>query len=261
MLESDGMTTPSTRFGRVRLGGSAPLLPHLADFYGDRLGLGLSLRKGRELAVEVGESVLEFDAVGGSPFYHFALLGPGNRFGEMLEWAGERVKLLPERKTGDVVFDFAHWDAKACYFHDPSGNIVELIAHRAVGEARATGAFTAGELLGVSEIGLVGDPPALAGALERELGLEVWSGTVTGERSLAFVGEQARTLILCRPGRPWLPTTRPAEAHPVAVVLAGQAPGEGSLEGGGRGRSSGNSMVDRPSVTASRSFRYVPPGG
>ena len=87
---------------------------------------------------------------------------------------------------------------EACYFHDPAGNIVELIAHHGVGEAGNTGTFGAGELLGVSEVGLVCDPPSLAEALERELGLEVWDGTVEGEGRLAFVGEKARTLILCR---------------------------------------------------------------
>ena len=107
------------------------------------------------------------------------------------------------------MFDFTNWDAKAVYFHDPAGNIVELIAHRGVGEAGATGAFAPSELLGVSEIGLVCDPPSLAAALERELGLEVWDGTVEGEGRLAFVGAKARTLILCRAGRPWLPTGGP----------------------------------------------------
>ncbi len=233
MLESDAMTTP-TRFLRVRLEAAASRTPDLADFYSDRLGLRPTKPNGGGLAIDVGGSVLEFRAAPGSPFYHVALLGPGNRFEAMLEWAREGTDLLPDGKTGDVVFDFPHWDAQACYFHDPAGNIVELIAHRAFGATGATGTFTAGELLGISEIGLVGDPPAVAGALERELGLEVWSGSVTGERSLAFVGEQARTLILCRPGRPWLPTGRPAEAHPVEVVLAGEAAGEVSLAGGVR---------------------------
>ena len=76
-------------------------------------------------------------------------------------------------------------------------------------------------MLGLSEVGLVCDPPSLAEELERELGLEVWDGAVEGEGRLAFVGEKARTLILCRAGRGWLPTGRPAEAHPVEVTLSG----------------------------------------
>ena len=148
-------------------------------------------------------------------------------------WARERVELLPDSETGEPVFDFTNWDAEAVYFHDPAGSIVELIAHHGLGETGATGAFAPAELLGVSEVGLVCDPPSLAGALERELGLEVWDGTVAGEGRLAFVGEKGRTLILCRAGRPWLPTGRPAEAHPVEVVLSGAVAGSVPLDAGG----------------------------
>jgi len=86
----------------------------------------------------------------------------------------------------------------------------------------------------VSEVGLVCDPPPCAEALERKLGLGVWDGTVVGAGRLAFVGEKARTLILCRAGRPWLPTGRPAEAHPMEVVLAGAREGVVPLGAGGQ---------------------------
>lgn len=210
----------------------AALVGATAAFYGDRLGLSASVSDGERVAVEVGESTLELRPSRGEPFYHLALLVPGDRFEAAFAWAAERVRLLPERVSGEVVFDFAFWNALACYFHDPGGTIVELIAHRGVGASGAAGAFRAEELLGLSEVGIVGDPPTDAATLERELGLEVWDGTVEGERSLAFVGEQARTLILCRRGRPWLPTGRPAEPHPVDVELAGAREGSVELAGG-----------------------------
>jgi hypothetical protein len=55
----------------------------------------------------------------------------------------------------------------------------------------------------------------------------VWSGSAEPD-SLAFVGEKARTLILCPVGRGWLPIGRRAESHPVDVTLTG--PPEGTLE-------------------------------
>jgi catechol 2,3-dioxygenase-like lactoylglutathione lyase family enzyme len=228
MLQSGVMP----RLLHLRLCAPGALLPDLAAFYGERLGLPVS-RRSDAFAVEVGESVLELHAVEGAPFYHLALLVPGDRFEAALAWCRERLELLPDRETGDPVFDFANWDAHALYFHDPAGSIVELIAHRGIGGGGATGPFGAEELLGVSEVGIVCDPPVLAAALERELGLEVWDGTVEGEARLAFVGEQARTLILCRPGRPWLPTGRPAEPWPVEVVLAGSPEGVVELGAGG----------------------------
>lgn len=216
------MATPILR---ATLEVASPLVGEMSAFYGGRLGLPTAVDTDA-VHVEVGESTLGLRAAPGDPFYHIALLVPGDRFDAALAWAAERVELLPERESGEVVFDFEFWDAFACYFHDPAGTIVELIAHRGLGEAGATGPFGAAELLGLSEVGIVGDPPVDAAALERELGLEVWDGGVEGERSLAFVGEKARTLILCRAGRPWLPTGRSAEAWPVEVVVAGGPAGE-----------------------------------
>lgn len=221
------------RIVQLRLDASAPLLPELASFYEGSLGLPSARFDASSLTIEVGESVLEFRAGSGSPYYHLALLVPGDRFDAALDWVEGRVELLPDAETGDPVFDFTSWHAKAVYFHDPAGSIVELIAHHGIGASGALGAFSPDELLGVSEIGLVCDPPSLAASLERALELEVWDGTVEGEGRLAFVGEKARTLILCRPGRPWLPTGRPAEAHPVEVTIAGARPGSVPLAAGG----------------------------
>jgi D-alanyl-D-alanine carboxypeptidase len=219
--------TPAVRFARVTLEAPADRLQALGDFYGERLGLP---HEGPSLSV--GETRLEFGAGAGAPFYHFALLVPGNRFEAALEWARGRAELLPWPDADEVVFDFGNWSAKACYFHDPAGNIVELVAHGGIGENGAQGEFRAGELLGVSELGLVGDQRAMAATLEDELGLALWDGTVDEPGALAFVGEKARTLILAPPGRGWLPTGRPAERHEVEAVLADATKGDAALEDG-----------------------------
>lgn len=130
-----------------------------------------------------------------------------------------------------MLFEFENWSGRACYFHDPAGNIVELIAHQGIGETGARGPFAGDELLGFSELGLVGDTATMAADLERLLGLHLWAGSVE-EGRLGFVGEQARTLILSPAGRGWLPTGRPAEPHPVEVVLSGPEEREAVLDGG-----------------------------
>lgn len=216
-------------FLHVRLRAPARLLPALADFYGDRLGMDRLEQTQNLVAVRVGKTRLEFLPSATEPFYHFALLAPGNRFGELLTWAGERAALLPATDSREVVFDFTDWGAQACYFHDPAGNIVEVIAHGGVGETSAGGSFAADELLGFSELGLVGDTGEMSSLLSRTLGLELWDGAVDTEDRLAFVGEPARTLILSPAHRPWLPTGRPAEAHPVEAVLSGFPAGEALL--------------------------------
>ncbi len=219
------------RFVHVSLRAPADRLSALSDFYRRELGLDLLASTAEEARFTIGETALTFVAGPGEPFYHFALLVPGDRFAEALEWARARTQLLPDPRSGEVVFDFEDWDAYACYFHDPGGNIVELIAHRGLGGERpGKGAFRAGELLGISELGLVGDPVAMAELLCSRLGLELWDGTLAGPGRLAFVGERARTLILSDAGRGWLPTGRPAEVHDVDAVLSGSPEAEVVIE-------------------------------
>jgi hypothetical protein len=213
------------------------LVPELTAFYSGTLGLGSVPAVTGAVAVAVGETTLEFRAGVGRPFYHCAFLVPGDRFDAAHRWAAERVAILPDADTGEEVFDFEHWDAQALYFHDPAGSIGELIAHRGIGASGVTGCFHPDELLGVSEVGIVGDPPLLADALAQTFALRVWSGSVSEEGRLGFVGEKGRTLILSRAGRPWLPTGRPAEAHPVELVLTGVDDGEVRLRSGGVVRS------------------------
>jgi catechol 2,3-dioxygenase-like lactoylglutathione lyase family enzyme len=191
------------RFVEVTLAAPADL----ADFYAGTLGLPVA-----DHAVRIGETTLRFEISEDEPFYHFALLVPGDRFDAALAWARERVELL-----GDV-FDFDNWDALAVYFHDPAGNIVELIAHHGLEENGREGAFDPKELVGVSELGIVGDKQRELAALETR-GLRLWDGTMEEPDRLAFVGEKGRTLILASPGRGWLPTGRRAEPHPVEFVL------------------------------------------
>ena len=92
------------------------------------------------------------------------------------------------------------------------------------------GPFTAEELPGVGEVGLVGpDRPAMAAALE-PLGIELWSGTLDNP-GLAFMGGRDGVVILSEPGRGWLPTGRPAEIWPAEVVVEGERDAEATLPG------------------------------
>ena len=230
------------RIARVRLSAPAGTAPALAAFYGGTLGLAVASAQDGAVRVRVGESELVFVEDDGTPFYHLALLVPGDRFEAALAWARERVELLPDADTGEEVFDFGFWDGTAVYLHDPAGSILELIAHRGMEEQGRDGPFAPEELVGISEIGLVGDTGALAAALAQGLGLELWDGAAGVDGRLAFVGEKARTLILCPPGRGWLPTGRPAEPHPVAVELDGVGMGVAALPDGQRVSGAGTGL-------------------
>lgn len=219
------------RFVEVNLSAPADRLDELRTFYGqilDRVWSADGATGGH-----VGESQLVLTADEGNPFFHVALLVPGDRFPAAYRWAAGALELVPDRTTGDAIFDFPDWDAQAVYFHDPAGNIMELIAHRGLVENGMTGGFDPSELAGISEVGVVGDPPQLVDAIRSGLGLDLWDGGVDRPGGLAFVGERGRTLIVGRPGRGWMPTGRPAEAHRLTVTLDAPRGGEVRLSAGG----------------------------
>jgi catechol 2,3-dioxygenase-like lactoylglutathione lyase family enzyme len=203
------------RFAHVTLAASSARISALVNFYGRRLGLTVGQTEAGRIALAIGETTLELASGAGEPFYHVALLVPGDRFDAALAWARDRIELL-----GDV-FQSDDWDSRAVYFHDPAGSILELIAHHGLEENGRSGEFAAEELVGFSELGIVGDKTELLRRLGTS-GLQMWDGTVEAPNLLAFVGEKGRTFILAPPGRGWMPTDRPAEAHPVAAVVESQ---------------------------------------
>lgn len=206
------------RFTEVTLAGPAGL----PAFYRDVLGLPLDGD-----GIRIGETTLRFEPAGGEPFYHFALLVPGDRFDAAHAWARKKVDVLPDPGSGDEVFDFSNNAAKAFYFHDPAHNIVELNAKRGIGEKGKRGEFAAEELLGLAELGIVGDPAELLVELE-SLGLEVWQGSLDEPGRLLFVGDRRCTFILAPRGRGWLPLGRPADPHPIDAHV--EAPRHGRVE-------------------------------
>jgi hypothetical protein len=214
----------------VRLALPAHAAADMSRFYCDHLGFLHTEPSNTEdlIAIRIGKTALRFTAAasGSEPFYHFALLAPGDRFEAALAWLAERSELLPDPDTGDIVFDFDNCGALACYCLDPVGNILEVIAHRGLGEKGSGGAFRTSEFLGLSEVGLVvPNKPDAASQLTRETDLQVWDGDLDDSERLVFLGERGRTLILSPAGRGWLPTGRLAEPHPVEVVVAGSRPG------------------------------------
>ena len=88
------------------------------------------------------------------------------------------------------MFDFDNWDARAVYFEDPAGNIVELIAHHGLEENDRMGRSRRSELVGFSELGLVGDLLACCESSRRSAsssGTERWKAT-GGSASSANAG-------------------------------------------------------------------------
>ena len=220
-------------FLHVKLDAEQARAAPLRRFYADELGFPEVRGKGTRPVFAVGPTIIEFTPVSrGRPFYHFALRVPRNRFSAASAWLAKRTELLRDQESGETTFRFDNWNAHACYALDPCGNIVELIAHHELPEEVPKGtAFSADELLGVCELGLVGaDTRKMASALVA-LGIPLWDGTVDEPGRLAFMGDREGVLILAPEGRGWMPTGRAAERHPVEALVSGERDADATLPG------------------------------
>ena len=127
-------------------------------------------------------------------------------FADAVEWARGQADLIED----DVPFEA--WRARAAYYFDPAGNLVELIAReRAPGDEL---------LIEVSEVGLpVADVGAAVDFFEAELGLPHFSGD---RESFSAVGDDHGLFIVVPVGRDWLFTDRPSSDAPVRVTIEGR---------------------------------------
>lgn len=160
------------------------------------------------LCLEVGRSVLEFrPSKGAEGGVHFAIDVPVSRFDEVAEWAEQEIGLVSDA-SGQTRFRFESWQANACYFLDPAGNLGEFIA-RAERSYPDTSRF-----ISLSEIGLVVEDVASTRFSLARLGIEPYGEP--GE-DFAAVGDPDGLFIVVSEGRGWYPNGTPARSLPVLV--------------------------------------------
>ncbi|MDN4523842.1 VOC family protein [Fictibacillus fluitans] len=195
-------------------------------FYHEVLGLPLlkSSLPG-SLSFGAGDSVLTFLEGAEESYYHFAFTVPDNRFSQAKEWASSLVPLNPVEDKDEIYF--ANWDAHACYFYDPAGNIVELIARHSLNNGTQH-PFTSRDILNISEIGMpVNDVKAAAEYLQKELNLDIYHND---SATFAPLGDADGLLILSDKKRNWLGSGKKANIYPVDIIL-GDGKTKTSLDG------------------------------
>jgi len=168
----------------------------LQTFYGEVLSLPWR-RDGGLLTVQVGSSVLEFEAGASGQPQHFAFNVPPDRFAETKAWLAARTTLHRDA-GGDDEFGFEDWQARAAYFRDPDGHILEIIARQTLVTSAP------GPLLSISEVGLaVADVEGTVAALEG-IGLSPYREP---SPTFAAMGDERGLLIVVPAHRLWFPDT------------------------------------------------------
>ena len=188
-------------------------LEELASFYASQLKMPVETSDRDRIRITIGETILVFQRSVEHAYYHFAINIPAGQIEAAHHWLQSRVALLPFQ--GKEILEFPHWQARALYFLDPAGNIVELIARDAISGPEMQ-EDQAPVYLSVSEIGL---PTEEVGQkvlhLQQSYGLPQYDGDL---HRFSAVGDPNGLFIVVKAEeKNWLPTEIPARPFPVSI--------------------------------------------
>lgn len=188
-------------------------------FYSELLGLQTKNKNQNSISFLAGQSTLTFIKSNKlKPKYHFAFNIPRNKLDEAIIWTSAKLDLI-KNADNEIVSNFESWNAKAIYFYDNNGNILEFIARFDLDNA-ADEAFDISSIQSISEIGIVTDAPIkLADKLVKEKNLYFFA---KGSKSEKFVtlGSDNGLIIIVETNRKWYPTEQEAEKHFTKIKIS-----------------------------------------
>ncbi len=190
-----------------------------AKFYTEVLELKIACKDQNSISFEAGQSTLTFIQSNKlSPQYHFAFNIPANKLEEAIAWASARLDLIENPENG-IVANFESWNAKAIYFCDNNGNILEFIARFDLRNSSKK-LFDSSCILLISEIGIVADFPInLADQLMEEYHLNFFEKGIKTEEFVT-VGDDNGLFIIAATNRIWYPTAQQAKKYFAKVKIS-----------------------------------------
>jgi len=194
-------------------------LERAEQFYTGMLGLKILNKSADSISFSAGSSVLTFiETREQNPVYHFAFNIPCNKLEEAVTWLSSKTKIIETPETG-IIADFRAWNAKAFYFFDTNGNILECIARFDL-DNKSGLPFTGSSILSVSEIAVAADDVAQAAAqLISALNIPVFSKQPL-QQNFGALGDNNGLIILSKTGRNWYPTEMPAEKYFSVIAMS-----------------------------------------
>lgn len=199
---------------------SSSNIESIRDFYSQSLDFQ-ELRYGsKEVIYQIGNSTLKFVQKDNSQPYHFAINISTDHVEDAHRWLSERVSLIPDGVN--EIIEFESWNARALYFYDVDGNIVELIARRNL-NYRSDEEFTPAQFCEVSEIGIAIHPiQNIVNGIKSQLGLSPYKGE--SDRFTAIGTETGLFICIDPELKKWYPPMDEAipSAFEASVEIDGQ---------------------------------------
>ncbi|AJC46312.1 VOC family protein [Xanthomonas sacchari] len=176
--------------------------------------------------VRIGWSRLELTPRAEVGSVHLAFNLPPARFDAACDWLSQRAAPLPDAQGTTRFALGGAWQSQSVYFAGPDGAVLELIARAPLPAPPAPqGAFSARELLCISEVGLPSaQVPSVVATAQQEIGLRPLQ---VPSAEFAALGDHTGLLIVVDTRRRWFPQQQQLPfAHGVEVVVDGVRPGQ-----------------------------------
>lgn len=183
-------------------------------FYTKKFDFEILSESDEEVSLAVGESILTFrENRLKKPYYHFAFNIPFGALELAANWVRTKVEVITTSE-GEIQ-KFKDWKARAVYFLDPAGNIVELIGRKRISGDSPT-KFSKSEIMNISEVGLPVTHVREAYEQISELtGLEKFD--CTGSSFCAGGTDEGLFIIVDKTQKTWFPTNEVVKTFPLTV--------------------------------------------
>ena len=187
-------------------------------FYSKILGFETEKKSTELLKFKIGNSKLTFKKTEiENPVYHFAFEIPQNLFEQSIIWISNKTELI-KFENNSVITEFENWNAKATYFFDNNGNILEFIA-RFDNEKSEKTEFDVNQIQNISEIAFVTkNVTEFAETLIQKYGLKYFAKQIQ-RNDFSVIGENTGLFILVEENRTWYPTQIKAEKYLTKVKM------------------------------------------
>jgi catechol-2,3-dioxygenase len=187
-------------------------------FHHQILGFPIIIEEKNFISFQAGFSLLTFqETKEKNPVYHFAFNIPCNKIEEALHWLELKTEIIKADEETEIV-DFKNWNAKAVYFLDNNGNILELIARSDL-KNEDNKEFTSNSFISISEMAIVIDNVVkTATDLIQSLNISYFDKQKPAEE-FAALGDDNGLLILSKAGRNWFLTDSPSQKHWQKIII------------------------------------------
>ena len=187
-------------------------------FYTEQLGMSCIDQSPDSFSIHAGSSKLTFLRQENPlpSVYHFAFNVAPASLADIPAFLDK--KNIPPIIADNVLFhEFTDWNARAVYFKDYDGNILEFIARFNLYPNEQERTFSVQDIFNISEMGIVvNDIPGFVNVAHHHLHQNIWKEYGADFKA---IGDEEGLLITVPPHRNWFPTQSPALPLPASITL------------------------------------------